>query len=164
MPKKKKNNNEGPAEAPVNEAVFPEAGAAQGAAAANAVTNQIPADVAELIRSTLKVLVAQRKLYALSTTLTSLTKAVVKGLEKYVDGIDEAAIRGFIKRELEAWGYVIIQARVNYLGARYIAETVMLYKSFEDIVDMIRAGRVDDAIKPVVARDGIDPMFDKLAN
>ena len=169
MPKKKKNQTqEGPAEAPVKDTVFPETGgemgAAQGAAAANAVTNQIPADVAELIRSTLKVLIAQRKLYALSTTLTSLTKAVVKGLEKYVDGIDEAAIRDFIKSELEAWGYVIIQARVNYLGARYIAETVMLYKSFEDIVDMIRAGRVDDAIKPVITRDGIDPMFDKLAN
>jgi hypothetical protein len=168
MPKKKKNQTQEGLEAPVNETVFPEMGgemgAAQGAAAAIQTVDQIPNEVAELIRATLKVLIAQRRLYGLATTVSSLAKAVSNALGAYVDGISKSVIRDFIKREVEQMGFKIIEAKVNYLGVKYVAETVMLYKNFDEIVDIIKAGRVDDAIKLVITRDGIDPMFDKLAN
>jgi septum formation topological specificity factor MinE len=167
---KKKKNHTPEGEDQVNQTVFSEAGAAQGAAAAvqtvdqitSQTVDQIPSEVAELIRATLKVVIAQRKLNALSTTLSSLTKAVLKALDKYVDGIDKAVIRDFIKRELEAWGYPIVQAKVDYMGVNYIAETVMLYKDYNEIVDMIRTGRVNESIRTVIVHDGIDPLFDKL--
>jgi len=162
MAKKKKDRaQEGPVEAPVKDAVFSEAGAAQGAAAADKVT--IPGDVAELVRATLKVAMAQRKLYGLSTTLTSLTRSVAKALDKYLDGIPTAALREFVKREVEAMGYLVIEAKVNYNGVPYKADTVLLYRNFEEIVDSIRSGRAE-TFKPVITLDGIDPMFDKLAS
>jgi len=166
MPKKKKNNNEGPAEAPVNEIVFPETGgetgAAQGAAAAIQTVDQITGEVAELIRATLKVLIAQRRLYGLSTTVSSLTRAVSKALDTYVDGIPRSVIRDFIKREVEQMGFKIIEAKVNYTGVMYVAEVVMLYRNFDEIVDIIKGGRAD-SVKLVITTDGIDPMYDKLA-
>ncbi len=162
MPKKKKNQTqEGPEEAPVNE-VFSEAGAAQGAAA-DQTKDQIPADVVELIRATLKLVIAQRKLYGLSTTLTSLTRAVIKALDKYVDGISKAAVRDFIRSEVVAMGYPVVEAKIDYMGVNYIAETVLLYRNFEEIVDVIRTGRAE-TLRPVIAHDGIDPIFDKMAN
>jgi hypothetical protein len=162
MPKKKKNQTqEGPAEAPVNDTVFPEVGAAQGAAAADRTT--IPDDVAELIRATLKVLIAQRKLFGLSTTLTSLTKAVIKALDAYTKGIHVGAIREFVRREVEAMGYRVIEAKVNYLGAPFVAETVVLYRNFDEVVDVIKAGRADQ-LRVAIATDGIDPLFDKSAH
>jgi len=157
--KKKSQTQEGPIEAPVNNPVSTEAGAAQGAAAANQVS--IPDDVAELIRATLKVAIAQRKVYGLSTTLTSLTKTVVKALDKYVDGIPTGVIRDFIKREVTAMGYPVIEAKVDYTGVPFKAETVLLYRNFEEIVDMIKAGRME-TLKPVIVGDGIDPIFDKM--
>jgi len=162
MPKKKKNNNEGPAEAPVNETLFSETGAAQGAATAIQTVDQIPGEVAELIRATLKVLIAQRRLYGLATTMSSLTRAVSKALGAYIDGIPIQVIRDFIKREVEQMGFKIIEAKVNYTGVMYVAEVVMLYRNFDEIVDIIKAGRVD-SVKLVITTDGIDPMYDKLA-
>jgi hypothetical protein len=44
-----------------------------------------------------------------------------------------------------------------------MADTVILYRSFDEIVDMIRHGRVE-TFKPVITLDGIDPLFDKLAS
>ena len=162
MPKKKKNNNEGPAEAPVNETLFSETGAAQGAATAIQTVDQIPGEVAELIRATLKVLIAQRRLYGLATTMSSLTRAVSKALGAYIDGIPIQVIRDFIKREVEQMGFKIIEAKVNYTGVMYVAEVVMLYRNFDEIVDIIKAGRVD-SVKLVITTDGIDPTYDKLA-
>jgi len=40
---------------------------------------------------------------------------------------------------------------------------VFLYRSFEEIVDVVRNGRAE-TLKPVIILDGIDPMFDKLAS
>jgi hypothetical protein len=162
MGKKKKNqNSEGPIEALSNQTVFTEAGAAQGAAAAIQTVDQIPGEVAELITSTLKVLIAQRRLYGLSTTLTSITKAVVKALDAYVSDISREALRDFIRAEVEKMGYKIITAKVNYMGLIYQAETVLLYRNFDEIIDVVRAAR-GDSLKVVITTDGIDPMFDKL--
>jgi len=107
------------------------------------------------------VAIAQRKVYGLSTTLTSLTKTVVKALDKYVDGIPTGVIRDFIKREVTAMGYPVIEAKVDYTGVPFKAETVLLYRNFEEIVDMIKAGRME-TLKPVIVGDGIDPIFDKM--
>jgi hypothetical protein len=164
MAKKKKNQTtEGPVEAPANQTVFTEAGAAQGAAAAIQTADQIPSEVAELVTSTLKVLIAQRRLYGLSTTLSSITKAVVKALDAYVRDISLGALRDFIRAELEKMGYKIIAAKVNYMGVMYQADTVLLYRNFEDIVDVVRNGR-GDTLRVTITTDGIDPLFDKLAN
>ncbi len=169
MPKKKKNQTEeGPVEAPVNDTVFSTgAGAAQGAAAnqvpeVQGAANQIPEEVAELIRSTLRVLIAQRRLYGLSTTLTSIVRAVAKALGPYVDGINKAVIRDFIRSEVSKMGYPVIMARIEYAGVRYEAETVVLYRNFQEVVNIIRTGRAE-SLKPVIAHDGIDPIFDKMA-
>jgi len=159
MAKKKKSQTQEGLEAPQKDTVFPEAGAAQGAAS----QVKIPDDVAELVRATLKVAMAQRKVYGISTTLTSLVRAVAKALDKYIDGIPMAVLREFIKREVEAMGYLVTEAKVNYNGVPYMADTVILYRSFDEIVDMIRHGRVE-TFKPVITLDGIDPMFDKLAS
>jgi hypothetical protein len=161
MAKKKKSQTTEGLETPQKDAVFPEAGAAQGAAAAKQVT--IPDDVAELIRATLKVAVAQRKMYGLSTTLTSLVRAVARALDKYIDGIPMAALREFVRREVEAMGYLVTEAKVSYNGVPYMAQTVFLYRSFDEIVEMIKNGRVD-TFKPVITHDGMDPLFDRLAS
>jgi hypothetical protein len=167
MPKKKKNQTQEGLEAPVKDTVFPETGgemgAAQGAAAAIQTVDQIPNEVAELIRATLKVLIAQRRLYGLATTVSSLTRAVVKALDAYLDGIPTAAVRDFIKREAEKMGYKIITAKVNYQGVMYLADTVLLYRNFDEIVDVIKAGR-GESFKTVITTEGIDPLYDKLAD
>jgi hypothetical protein len=163
MAKKKKNQTqEGPV-APVNEkdTVFPEAGAAQGAAGAGE-TNQISAEVAELITATIKVLIAQRKVFGLSTTLTSLTRAVAKALEPYVNGISKDALRDFIRSEVQKMGYPIVVARVSYTGVPYEAETVILYRNFDEVVDAIRSGR-NDSLKVAITAEGIDTKYDKPA-
>jgi uncharacterized membrane protein len=159
MPKKKNAQTQEGLEAPVKDTVFPETGAAQGAAAAD----QIPSDVAELITATLKVVIAQRKLVGLSTTLSSLTKAVSRALGAYVDGISTAAIREYVKREAEKMGYKIITAKVNYLGVMYLADTVLLYRNFDEIVDIIKSWR-GESFKTVIVTDGIDPLYDKPAD
>jgi len=159
MPKKKNVQTQEGLEAPAKDTVFPETSAAQGAAAAD----QIPSEIAELITATLKVVIAQRKLVGLSTTLSSLTKAVSKALDAYLDGISTAAVREFIKREAEKMGYKIITAKVNYLGVMYLADTVLLYRDFDEIVDIIKAGR-GESFKTVITSEGIDPIYDKLAD
>jgi hypothetical protein len=164
MPKKKKDQTEGP-EAPVNDTVFLE-GAAQGAADQQVAADQqagqttLPEDVAELVRATLKVAIAQRKLYALATTLTSLTRVIARALGGYINGIPTSVLRDFIRREIQTMGYPIIYARVSYAGVRYTPETVVLYRNFDEIVESIRSGRVD-SLKAVVVADGIDPIYDK---
>jgi len=163
MPKKKNVQTQEGLEAPVKDTVFPETGAAQGAAAADAALNQIQENTAELIRATLKVLIAQRRLHGLATTVSSLTRAVVKALDAYLDGIPTAAVREFIKREIEKMGYKIITAKVNHLGVMYLADTVLLYKDFDEILDIIKTGRVE-SFKTAITTEGIDPMYDKLAD
>jgi len=155
--KKKTQTQEGPVEAPVNDNVFPEAGAVQATAQA-----AIPNDVAELIKATLTVMVAQRRMYGFATTVTSLAKSVTRALSKYVDSIPMQALREFIKKELEAMGYKIVVAVIDYSGVKVEAETVILYRNFEEIVEMLKAGRLE-SLKPVIANDGPDPLFDKVA-
>jgi translation initiation factor IF-2 len=167
MPKKKKNQTEGPEEAPVNSGVVfsAEPGAAQGAAAAEQVqgkaAEQVQEDVAELIRSTLKVIIAQRKTYGLATTLTSLNRAVVKALENYLKFVPKTAVREYIKRVLIAEGYAVVEAVVEYGGMLYRAEVVMLYRNYDEIVEMVKADRMNKLIKPLVLTDGIDPLYDE---
>jgi septum formation topological specificity factor MinE len=157
--KKKTRTQEGP-EAPVDSNVFPEVGAAQGAGQAT-TPDMIPSDVAELIRATLTVIVAQRRTYGLATTITSLTRAITKALPKYVNGIPTSALREFIKRELEGMGYRIVTAVVEYSGVKVESEVVLLYKDFEELVEMVKAGRLE-SLTPVITRDGPDPLYDKL--
>jgi len=161
MPKKKNVQTQEGLEAPVKDTVFPETGAAQGAAIQT--VDQIPSNVAELIAATLKVVIAQRRLVGLSTTLSSLTKGISRALGPYVDGIPAAVIREFIRREVEKMGHKVITARVNYMGVTYLADTVLLYRDFDDITDAVKAGRVD-SFKTVIVTDGIDPIYDKLAD
>jgi len=163
MPKKKNVQTQEGLEAPVKDTVFSEAGAAQGAAAAIQTADQIPSEIAELITATLKVVIAQRRLVGLSTTLSSLVKAVSRALGTYIDGISTAAIREFIRREVEKMGHKIITARVNYMGVMYLADTVLLYKDFDEIAHAIKAGR-GESLKTVIVTDGIDPLYDKLAD
>jgi hypothetical protein len=163
MAKKKKNQNqEGPVEAPGNDKVLSETGAAQGAAQVVVSANQvtIPDDVAELIRASLRLLIARRKVHGFSTTLTSLTKAIIKALDKYVDGIPSGVIRDFVKRELEAMGYKIVTAVVEYRGVKFEAETVLLYRNFDEIVEMVKSGRVE-SLKPVIT-ESPDPIHDRV--
>ena len=163
MPKKKKNQTEG-LEAPANH-TFSEPAAAQekGAAASGQTASQaqLPVDVQELIRTTLKVVVAQRRTYGLATTLTSLTRAVNKALENYLKHVPKYAVREFIKSELEAAGYPVFTAVVDYNGTPYEAQVAMLYKNFDEIVEMVKAGRVSSLIRSLILADGIDPAYDK---
>jgi hypothetical protein len=183
MGKKKKNQTQtGPVEAPIKESVFSEPTAAEGAAVGNQQTevanqqtvsqtvsrtvvsqaqSQIPMDVAELIRSTLKVLIAQRRTYALASTLTSLTRAVEKALERYVKRVPKTTLREFIRSELAAMGHTIVTATIEYAGDLYNVEIVMLYRNYDELVEMIRHGRVSAMIKPLITTDGLDPAFDK---
>jgi hypothetical protein len=163
MAKKKKNQTrEGPAEAPTKEALFTEAGAAQGAAAANQTQNQMPQDVRELIRSTLTVIIAQRKTYALAATLTSIVRAVSKSLDRYLKFIPKDAVRNFIKEELMASGYPVFKGLVEYGNTYYRADVVMLYKDYQEIIEMVKAGRTSGLIRSVIVADGIDPGYDEM--
>jgi hypothetical protein len=160
--KKKVQNQEGPAEAPVKDNVFSEVGAAQGAAAANQTQNQIPQDVRELIRSTLSVIIAQRRTYALAATLTSIVRAVNKALERYLKFIPRDAVRDFIKEELVASGYPVFRGLVEYGNAYFRADVVMLYKDYQEIIEMVKAGRTSGLIRSVIVADGIDPGYDEM--
>jgi hypothetical protein len=168
MPKKKVTQTEGPAEAPVNQG-FSEVGAAQEAVVAasgqtaqtTANQTQIPADVQELIRSTLSVVMAQRKTYGLATTLTSLTRAVNKALDNYLRLVPKYAVRELVKNQLAASGYTVVTAVVEYGGALYQAEVVILYKDYHELVEMVKAGRLSGLIKPLILTEGIDPLYDQ---
>jgi hypothetical protein len=162
---KKKKNQEG-LEAPANDGVFPEADAARGAAQQETAKQEafqtaIPSEVAELIKATLTVVLAQRKLSGLATTVTSLTRVIYKALGRYVERISASAVREFVKKELENAGYRIITAKVEYMGVRYEAETVILYRSFEELIDMVKDGKLD-SLRAVIINDGIDPIHDKM--
>jgi hypothetical protein len=163
MPKKKDTQTQEGLEAPQKDTVFPEVGAAQGAVAAIQTVDQIPSEIAELMMATLKVVIAKRKLVGLSTTLSSLTKAVSRTLGAYLDGISTAAIREYVKREVEKMGYKIITAKVNYLGSIYSADIVLLYRDFNEIVDIIKAGH-GECLRTVIVTEGIDPLYDKPAD
>jgi hypothetical protein len=159
MPKKKKDQTEGPAEAQVNN-VFPEVGAAQGAAASSQ-TASLPPDVAELVRSTLRVVIAQRRTYGLAATLTSIVNSVNKALERYLKRVPKYALRGFIRDELTAMGYPVFEAVVEYGYASFRADVVMLYRDYQEVVDMVKAGRTSSLIRSVIVADGIDPAYDR---
>jgi DNA-binding protein Fis len=176
MPKKKKDQTEGP-EAPVNQ-TFSEPAAAQAAAdqtsanqaisqdAAPAAASQeaaqlqIPPDLVELIQSTLTVVVAQRKTHGIAVTLTSLVNMVKKTLERYVKRVPTHAIREFVKSQLLAMGYPIIDALVEYKGDIYRAEVVILYRNFEEVVDMVKKGRMNAFMKSLVSNE-VNPLYDK---
>ena len=176
MPKKKKEQTEGP-EAPVNQ-TFSEPAPAQAAAqtvnqaisqnaAPAAATkeaaqpqSQIPPDLVELIQSTLAVVVAQRKTHGLAITLTALVNNVKKTLERYVKRVPTHVIREFVKSQLLAMGYPIIEALVEYKGDTYRAEVVILYRNFDEIVDMVKKGRMNGTMKPLVSNE-VNPLYDK---
>jgi DNA-binding protein Fis len=171
MGKKKKNQTQGPTEAPVNQNVFSEGAAAQGAAAttvsqtnatnAAQVQSQIPPDVAELIRSSLRVIVAQRKTSGLAITLTALTKAVKKGLENYLRRVPGSVVREFIRNELASMGYPIFVATIESGGELFQAEVVMLFKNYDEIVEMIKAGRMNTLLRALSSSE-VDPLYDKM--
>jgi hypothetical protein len=172
MAKKKKNQTQGP-EAPVNQNVFSEGAAAQGTAAPNKTTSQtnatqtqsqqsqIPPDVAELVRSSLRVIVAQRRASGLAITLTALTVAVKKSLENYLKRTPTSAIREFIRSELVSMGYPIFTATIESRGELFQAEVVMLYRDFNEIVEMIKAGRMNTLLRSLVSTE-VDPLYDKM--
>ena len=122
---------------------------------------RIPPDLAELIKSTLTVIVAQRKTNGLAITLTALVKAVRKTLENYVKRVPTPDIREFIKNELVAMGYLITDALIEHKGELYRAEVVVLYKNFDELVDMIKKGRVNGIIRPLVSNE-VDALYDKM--
>ncbi|MFZ8809516.1 MAG: hypothetical protein ACO2PN_15605 [Pyrobaculum sp.] len=124
-------------------------------------TAQIPPDLAELIKSTLTVIVAQRKTHGLAITLTSLTNAVKKNLEKYLKHTPTSAVREFIRSELAAMGYQIVDALVEHKGDLYRAEVVMLYKNFDELVDMVKKGRVNNFMKSLISNE-VAPPYDKI--
>jgi hypothetical protein len=156
MPKKKKEQTEGP-EAPVNQ-TFSAPAAAQAAAS----QTQISPDVAELMRSTLRVIIAQRRTYGLSTTLTSIVRAVNKALDRYLKFTPKDTVRNFIRDELMASGYPVFRALVEYGNTYYQADVVMLYKDYQEIIEMIKAGRTSSLIRSVIVVDGIDPGYDEM--
>jgi DNA-binding protein Fis len=177
MPKKKKDQTEGP-EAPVNQTFSEPAAAAdqtsanqaisQNAAPAAATTSQevaqpqsqIPPDLVELIQSTLTVVVAQRKTHGIAVTLTSLVNMVKKTLERYLKRVPTYTIREFVKSQLLAMGYPIIDALVEYKGDVYNAEVVILYRNFEEVVDMVKKGRMNTIMKSLVSNE-VNPLYDK---
>jgi len=175
MPKKKKNQTEG-LEAPANQ-TFSEPAAdqtsgvnqaiSQGASPAAATQeaaqpwSQIPPDLVGLIQSTLTVVVAQRRTHGLAITLTAMVNIVRKTLEKYVKRVPTHAIREFVKSQLLAMGYPIIDALVEYRGETYRAEVVMLYRSFEEVVDMVKKGRMNAFMKPLVSNE-VNSLYDKM--
>ncbi len=169
MPKKKKTQTQEGPEAP-KETVFSEVGAAQVAAPNNQTTqttvaqgaSQIPPDVVELIRNTLKVLVAQRKTYGLATTVSSIVNAIYKALDNYLKRVPKRATRELIKNELASMGYPVFTATIEYGGTLYEAETVLLYRHLDELVDMVRHARLNTMIRALIVTEGIDPIFDKM--
>ncbi len=188
MPKKKKQT-EGPEEAPVNQtfsepaadqaaatdqtrvvnqAISQDAAPAAGqtAAPSQAATqpqsqtqSQIPPDLAELIKSTLAVIIAQRRTHALAATLTSLTNAVVEALKRYLRFVPKSVVREYVRSQLVAMGYTVVPAVVDHGGALYQAEVVVLFKNYEEFVDMVKNARMSSMIKPLIK--DVDPLFDK---
>jgi hypothetical protein len=170
MAKKKNRTQEGTVEGSVNQTVFSEPAAVQGAVASNQTTGganavqvhgQIPPDVAELIKSSLRVIVAQRRTVGLAITLTALTKAVKKSLENYLKRVPTSELRELIRNELAAMGCQIFTATIESKGELYQAEVVMLYRDFNEIVEMIKAGRMNNLLRSLVSNE-VDPLYDKM--
>jgi hypothetical protein len=70
-------------------------------------------------------------------------------------------IREFIKNELVAMGYLITDALIEHKGELYRAEVVVLYKNFDELVDMIKKGRVNGIIRPLVSNE-VDSLYDEI--
>jgi hypothetical protein len=167
---KKKKNQTPEGEVQVNQNVFSNAAAAQGAAATTVnptntaqAQSQIPADVQQLIRDALRVVVAQKKASGFAITLTALVRAVKKNLENYLKRTPTSAIREFIRNELVAMGYPLFVAEIENSGELYNAEIVMLYRDYNEIVEMIRAGRTKALLRTLVSNE-VDPIYDKLTS
>ena len=167
---KKKKNQTPEGEVQVNQNVFSNEAAAQGAAAttvnqtnATQPQSQIPADVAELMRTTLKVIIAQKKTSGLAITLAALVRTMRKNLENYLKRIPSSVIRDFIRNELVAMGYPIFVATIESGGELYQAEIVMLYRDYNEIVEMIRAGRMNSMLRTLASNE-VDPLHDKLVS
>ena len=171
MPKKKKDQTEGPvnqtfsdpaaaAAQTVNQAISQNAAPAAATKEAAQPQSQIPPDLVELIQSTLTVVVAQRKTHGIAVTLTSLVNMVKKILEKYVKRVPTYTIRESVKSQLLAMRYPIVEALVEYKGDTYRAEVVILYRNFEEVVDMVKKGRLNAIMKPLVSNE-VNPLYDK---
>jgi hypothetical protein len=162
---KKKKNQVPEGEVQVNQNVFSNEAAAQGAAATTVtqVQSQIPADVQQLIRDALRVIIAQKKTSGLAITLTALVKAVKKSLENYLRRTPTSEIRDFIRNELVAMGYPIFVATIENNRELYQAEIVMLYRDYNEIVEMIKAGRMNNLLRTLASAE-VDALYDKLAS
>jgi hypothetical protein len=167
MTKKKKNQTqEG---VPANQNVFSGPAAAQAAASSQTAnqTNQanaarvLPPDVAELVRSSLMVIVAQRRASGLAITLTAVVKFVRKSLESYLKRTPTVELREFVRNELVASGFPIFVATIESGGELYQAEVVMLYRNFDEIVSMIKSGHMNTMLRSLVSSD-VDPLYDKM--
>jgi hypothetical protein len=133
--------------------------AQDAASAASSQAAQIPPDVAELIRSTLVVVLAQRKTQGFAITLAALAKTVKKTLERYLRRTPQYVVREFVKSELEAMGYPIITALVEHRGELYRAEVVVMYRNYQEFLEMIQTGRLSGIMRPLVAND-VDLGYD----
>jgi hypothetical protein len=120
---------------------------------------EIPEETKELIRSLLKVLIAQRRVTAFSMTLTSLTQLTAMTLASYLRDIPDSVIREHVKKEVEAMGYRVLLAQVHH-NRIYQAEIVLLHRSFDELVDLITSGRMHGLIHAIWFTE-IDPQYDK---
>jgi hypothetical protein len=121
---------------------------------------EIPEETKELIRSLLKVLIAQRRVIAFSMTLTSLTQLTAKTLASYLRDIPDSVIREHVKKEVEAMGYRVLLAQVHNNNRIYQAEIVLLHRSFDELVDLITSGWMHGLIHAIWFTE-IDPQYDK---
>jgi len=121
---------------------------------------EMPEETKELIRSLLKVLIAQRRVAAFSMTLTSLTQLTAKTLASYLTDIPDSVIREHVKKEVEAMGYKVLHAQVHNNNRIYQAEIVLLHRSFDELADLITSGRMHGLVHAVWFTE-IDPQYDK---
>jgi hypothetical protein len=169
MSKKEKSQNQGPpAEAPEKQTFSDPPAVAQAAAVNQQAASQtggqtvshpqMPVDMQELIRATLISIIAQKRTSALAATLTSLVRAVEKALKRYVK--HTPALREFVRNELVSAGYTIADTTVDYGGDLYNVEIVVLYRSFDEIVEAIKTGRMSRLLRPLASNE-VDPLYDK---
>jgi hypothetical protein len=121
---------------------------------------EIPEETKELIRSLLKVLIAQRRVAAFSMTLTSLTQLTAKTLASYLRDIPDSVIREHVKKEVEAMGYKVLLAQVHDNNRIYQMEIVLLHRGFDELVDLITSRRMHGLVHAVWFTE-IDPKYDK---
>jgi DNA-binding LacI/PurR family transcriptional regulator len=154
MGKKKKNQEEVPTPQEVKDTTEP------SPEKKTTEIREIPEETKELIRSLLKVLIAQRRVAAFSVNLTSLTQLTVKAIASYLTDIPDSVIREHVKKEIEAMGYKVLLAQVRDNNKIYQMEIVLLHRSFDELVDLITSGRMHGLVHAVWFTE-IDPKYDK---